>query len=90
MNYQTDYPHLKYSSEINRICCENRAYFLFSYRNQKIPSGVRTRKSFDVSLTVKYSYHFTGLQWHVINQKITAAGSPEITLFTRESDKFTG
>ena len=46
---------------------------------------------------MKYSYHFMGggggllveLQWYVYQNKIVI-GFLEITLFTRESDKFTG
>ena len=50
----------KYSNKINRICCENCTYFLSSYKNQTIQSGVEIRKSFDLSVIVKYSYHFQG------------------------------
>ena len=42
-----------------------------------IPSGVQIRKSFDVSVIVKYSYHFAGgllveQQWHVNQNKIVS------------------
>ena len=50
----------KYSNKMNRICCENCTYFLSSYKNQTIQSGVEIRKSFDLSVIVKYSYHFQG------------------------------
>ena len=77
---------IKYSSKVNRICCVNRTYFLFSYKNQTIPIGVQIRKSFDVSVMVKYSYHFTGgliveLQWHVYQNKI-AVGFLVITIYS--------
>ena len=64
---------IKYSSKINRICCENRTYFLFLYKNQTIPSGIQIRKNFDVSVTVKYSQHFVELQWHVDQNKIAVS-----------------
>ena len=76
------YP-VKYSSKINRICCENLTEFLFPYKNQRIPNGVQIRKSFDVSVLVKYSYHFLRggllllLQWYV-NQNKIALGFPKI------------
>ena len=54
--------HPKYSSKINRICCENRTYFLV-IKNQTIPSGVQIRKSFDESVIMEYYYHsFVELQ----------------------------
>ena len=66
---------IKYSSKINKICCENRAYFLFSYKNQTILSDIQIKKSFDVCVTVKYSYRFPGallveLQWHINQNNI--------------------
>ena len=52
-------------------------YFLFSHKNQTIPSGVQIliRKSFDVRVTVKYSDPFPGgrlveFQWHVNQYKM--------------------
>ena len=77
--------HLKYSSKINRICYENRTYFLFSYKHQKIPSGVQIKKSFDVSVTVTYSFHLprgllVELQWHVNENKIVV-GFLKITFY---------
>ena len=65
---------------------KNRTYFLFSYKNQTIPSGVQIRKSFDVSVTVKYSCHFPRgllieLQWHFYQNKI-AVGFLKITFYS--------
>ena len=53
-----------------------------------IPSGVPIRKSFDVSVIVKYSYYFTGgflvdLQWR-FNQNKIAVGFPKITFYSFE------
>ena len=50
-----------------------------------IPSGVQIRKSFHVSVTVKYFYHFSGglfveLRWHV-NQNKSAVSFLKITFY---------
>ena len=66
---------IKYSTKINRICCENRAYFLFHTKIKRSQLAFKLKRVFDVSITVKYSYHFPGgllveLQWHVNQNKI--------------------
>ena len=61
-------------------------FFLFSYKKQTIRSDFQTRRSFDASVTAKYSYHFTGgllveLQWHV-NQNKIAVGFLKIAFYS--------
>ena len=76
---------LQYSVNIQVTSIELVVKFCTYFSFHTIPSGVQTRKSFLVSVTVKYSYHFpreflVELQRHVNQNKITV-GFLEMTFY---------